>query len=590
MAVSSNGAHATNGSSNGHAPMFDVAIIGGGPGGTTTGVLLKKYNPNLKVLICEREKFPREHIGESQLPPIGAILHEMGCWETVEKANFPVKLGGTYTWGKTTEPWIFGFIPNVQLPENIERPGKFEGWRQQVAFQVERSIYDKILLDHARSMGCDVRERTAVREVIHEDDEVQRLVLSTGEEVTARYYIDASGNAAILRRALGVKCDIPTLLKNVAFWNYFEDPEWANWPDAKATRIHIRSLPYGWIWFIRLGPTRASVGVVVPGDYYKKSGKRPEQLYSESLALEKEITDKLKNAKADGDVIGTTDWSFVVERTVGKNWFLVGECSGFADPILSAGLTLTQAGGRELAYTILELDRGEHDRDWLLDRYHKLQTKRVRQHMRFAEYWYSGNGLFDAVRENCTKIAAEAGLKMTPEDAFRWLSFGGLTDDVPGQVGIGGLDLTGVKQIMMRMTDGETPWIIDKKTNFKLNMANAKEGWVGVLANGRITKARSYMRGEKSISEVGVQGVMIEALKRHDDVPGILTFLKNHYSRIYSPEHVMAAVQQAIQALEVMATDHWVFCETRKDKPALNVRTPFDGLILYTAEEGHLIR
>ncbi|HKR21159.1 MAG TPA: tryptophan 7-halogenase, partial [Pyrinomonadaceae bacterium] len=69
---------------------YDVAIIGGGPGGATTGTLLKKYAPELKVLILERERFPREHIGESQLPPIAPILNEMGVWDKVEAANFPI--------------------------------------------------------------------------------------------------------------------------------------------------------------------------------------------------------------------------------------------------------------------------------------------------------------------------------------------------------------------------------------------------------------------------------------------------------------------------------------------------------------------
>ena len=83
---------------------YDVAIIGGGPGGATTGTLLKKYNAGLRVLILEREQFPRDHVGESQLPPISPILHEMGCWDKVEAANFPIKIGGTFRWGQSATP------------------------------------------------------------------------------------------------------------------------------------------------------------------------------------------------------------------------------------------------------------------------------------------------------------------------------------------------------------------------------------------------------------------------------------------------------------------------------------------------------
>src|SRR5262249_50813379 len=82
------------------AAVYDAAIVGGGPGGSTVGALLKKYAPGMRVVILEREKFPRAHIGESQLPAICSILHEMGVWDKVEAAGFPIKLGASLTWGR----------------------------------------------------------------------------------------------------------------------------------------------------------------------------------------------------------------------------------------------------------------------------------------------------------------------------------------------------------------------------------------------------------------------------------------------------------------------------------------------------------
>ncbi len=78
---------------------FDVAIIGGGPGGSTTAGMIKRHAPDISVGVFEREQFPREHVGESQLPPIGRVLEELGCYEKVEAANFPIKIGATYRWG-----------------------------------------------------------------------------------------------------------------------------------------------------------------------------------------------------------------------------------------------------------------------------------------------------------------------------------------------------------------------------------------------------------------------------------------------------------------------------------------------------------
>jgi flavin-dependent dehydrogenase len=176
----------------------DVAIIGGGPTGTTVASLLRKYNPDLKVLIIEKAKFPREHVGESQLPGISAILDEMGVWDKVEAANFPVKLGGSYTWGKDAEAWDFDFFPAEEFADE-ERPAKFEGQRRHTAFQVERDRYDEILLRHAESMGTEVREETMVREIMVENDTVTGFRLDDGQIVKAKHYVDGSGDVAVLR-------------------------------------------------------------------------------------------------------------------------------------------------------------------------------------------------------------------------------------------------------------------------------------------------------------------------------------------------------------------------------------------------------
>jgi 2-polyprenyl-6-methoxyphenol hydroxylase-like FAD-dependent oxidoreductase len=91
---------------------FDVAIVGGGPAGSTCASLLRKYRSELRVLVLEREEFPRDHVGESQLPPIGKVLDEMGCWDKVEAAGFPIKLGATFKWGRSKELWDFEFFPS----------------------------------------------------------------------------------------------------------------------------------------------------------------------------------------------------------------------------------------------------------------------------------------------------------------------------------------------------------------------------------------------------------------------------------------------------------------------------------------------
>ena len=257
---------------------YDVAIIGGGPAGTTVGCLLRKYAPELRVLILEREKFPREHVGESQLPPIGAVLDEMGCWDKVEAANFPIKIGATYRWGKKADLWDFDFLADVAFREE-PRPGKFEGQRVQTAFQVERAVYDDILLRHAEELRCEVREETAVVKVHADGDRVTGLELKDGSQVTAKHYVDASGHGGVLRRAMGIEVTVPTRLKNIAIYDYWENAEWATEIGIGGTRVQVMSQSNGWLWFIPLGPTRTSIGFVCPAEYYKSLDENPEELY-----------------------------------------------------------------------------------------------------------------------------------------------------------------------------------------------------------------------------------------------------------------------------------------------------------------------
>jgi len=553
-----------------NAARYDVLILGGGPAGSTLGSLLKKYNPALSVLIVEKERFPRDHVGESQLPGVSPVLHEMGCWEKVEAANYPIKIGASYTGGKTTTPWDFEFVPLDRVPDEAPRPAKYDGWRLQTAFQVDRAVYDAILLDHAKELGCDVLMETRADSVIRDGDRVEAVELSNGDRVVAKHYVDATGAAATLRRQMDVEVHAPTLLQNVAFYDYWNCDRWAEETNIGATRVHVRSLPYGWIWFIPLSATRTSIGLVTPASYYRESGMTPTELYHKALSEEKYVSALIEGAESESEKVQTTtDWSFVVDRTVGDNWFLVGETAGFADPILAAGLTPPPAGARELAYTILELERGEHDRGWLISRYDELQRSRIRQHHRFAEYWYSANGIFDDIRENCAEIAKDAGLDLNPDEAFRWLSTGGFADDNPGRVGVGGFDIASLKHTMQWLTGETANWNISGKNTFKLNLAGASRTTVAHLENGRIAAVPCYVKGDKKLAEIGLQGDVVAALRKHSQIDKVF----NHVRQLKAGSARAAAGidQQILQILEALAAQRWITCTVKKGKPVLTI-------------------
>ena len=236
----------------------DVAIIGGGPGGSTVASFLKVYNPDLKVVVLEKEHFPREHVGESQLPVVGHVLNEIGVWGKVEAANFPIKVGATYLWGSSPEPWDFEFLPLSQFRDQ-PRPATFEKDRQLTAWQVDRAQYDKILLDHARDLGAEVHEGTRAKVIKGENDHVEAIESEAGR-FTAKHYIDASGHIGVLRRAMGVGTTTPTSLMNIALWDYWDNAQWATTIGTGGTRVQVLSIGSGWIWFIPISPTRTSIG------------------------------------------------------------------------------------------------------------------------------------------------------------------------------------------------------------------------------------------------------------------------------------------------------------------------------------------
>ncbi len=552
---------------------YDVVIVGGGPSGSTCGTLLKKYNPGLRVLIIEKEKFPRDHIGESQLPGISIVLNEMGVWDKVEAAGFPIKIGASFTWGRDDDQWDLDFFP-AEKWQDEPRPGRYAGQRLATAFQVNRAEYDEILLRHAESMGVEVREQVKVDEVLREGDRVQGFRLSTGEVVTGRYYIDGSGVVGLLRRAMGVESWAPLELRNIAIWNYWEDAQWAVEIGTGATRIQIRSLPYGWIWFIPIGPTLTSVGLVCPSKYYKSTGISPEELYLKAIDDQAQVKGLMANARPAGEVQSCRDWSHLSERLVGENWFLLGEAGGFADPILSAGMHLAHQSARHVAYTILELDRGMHDGAWLKERYNSRLRSCIQTHIRFAQFWYSANGCFTDIKECCQGIAKEAGLKLNPGQAWRWLAQGGFVSDNPNKPLIGLWDVEAAKgtieQCLGKGEDVQTRFLVDDYNDFTLNMKGAKRGHVEDLVDGRIQAIDCFLRDDHVFPLTGYYKGLYESLSATSDITELLPLWLKQASALGMPQdkhplyvHFMA------QCIEAMASEGWIFLKKVKGRGML---------------------
>ncbi|CAN5371545.1 hypothetical protein BH11ARM2_BH11ARM2_19880 [soil metagenome] len=565
---------------------FDVAIVGGGPAGSTTACMLRKYAPHLRVAVFEREEFPRDHVGESQLPPISAVLDEIGAWDKVEAAGFPIKIGATYKWGKSPELWDFEFTPHETF--KVEpRPAKFEGQRRFTAFQVDRAVYDEILLDHAVEMGAELFQPATVRQVLKDGDAITKLRLDDGREVKARYYLDCSGHSGLVRRAMGVEVECPTGLQNIAIWDYWQNADWAVSIGVGGTRVQVISVPYGWIWFIPLGPSRTSVGLVVPASYYKESQLRPEELYADALKADPLIVSLMKNAVSEGKFSTTKDWSFLADRVSGENWFLVGESAGFADPILAAGLTMAQVGARELAYTILELERGELPVGWLRRQYELRQRQRVLNHMRFAEYWYSANAQFSDLKVFTSTLAKDSGLDLDPDGAWRWLAQGGFINE-DDETGSSGFSLQQVKQLGRFLNDLAPDSVLNQNNEFTLDLAGAAFEEKAVYLEGRVEPIGVYRRGERSLPlNRNSFGFLVAVLKKHRHWPEISRAITGSVEHLRTnPGLRSLTIYRVLQAFEAMVLDGWVRAERNPDLPledvtisSIDIRANTDQLV-----------
>ncbi len=533
----------------------DVAIIGCGPAGSTCGAFLRKYDPSIRVSIYERSRFPRDHVGESLLPMVCTILQELGVWDQMEAANFPIKVGATFQWGNSDELWDFNFLPKGEF-HPVLRPSAYEGQRVRTAFQVDRAQYDLILAKFAEDLGCSLNYQLGVTDITRQGDRIESLTLQNGDSVQASYYIDASGHSGILRRKLKVNVDEPSQLQNVAIWDYWKDAKWAVELGTGGTRIQILSVQYGWLWYIQIGDDRTSVGLVCPVEYFKKCGLTTEELYKKAIGDKPLIANLLKDAERQNQLSTTKDWSFLSERMCGENWYLVGESQGFADPILSAGLTLTHVAAREAAFSILEERRGSN-KDWIKKEYEERNMRRISQHIRFADYWYAGNKHFTELKDSVSAIASDFGLELSGESAFRWLASGGFVEEDMEVAGLAAVRLDQLHAISSKLSVEPPKSRLEGNNVFDLNLEFAESVQLATYREGRVLPIPGLKRGKKILPLNRYFAWVIDALKFSPQLDQALGYL-NRVLSARGTTFDSVFQDRILEALEAMIRDDWV--------------------------------
>ncbi len=309
---------------------FDVAIIGGGPAGSSAGTLLAKAGR--RVVIFEKEKFPRFSVGESTLPAILNTLERMGVREKIDQGNFLIKYGGEIisACGKRVR---FYFRNGFRA----KRP---------TAYQVLRSEFDRILLDHAAETGCDVRQRTPVDSFEIDDDGV---TLRAGQDrlvVRAKYLIDCSGRNCLIGNRFQLKRPFPNLRK-FSVYAYYDDVRRDAGPDGTLTRM-VRAKD-SWFWMIPLQGKTTSIGVVMDTEKFRSMKMSPEGALAHCIAEQPVVNECMKKARRVTGVYATGDFSYRNKRLFGDRWLLAGDAAGFIDPVFSSGVYLALLSGEQAA-------------------------------------------------------------------------------------------------------------------------------------------------------------------------------------------------------------------------------------------------
>ena len=382
----------------------DVVVIGGGPGGSTAATMLARQGTG--VLLLERERFPREHIGESLLPASIPVLEELGALPAVQQAGFLQKWGATMVWGKDPSPWSWYFNEtNQKYPHS---------------YQVTRPQFDQILLDNSRKAGVEVREEHRAVEVMFDGGRAVgvRCVTPTGEhlEVPARFVVDASGQVGVLAHQLRLRQWDP-FFRNLAVYGYFQGAQ--RLPEPDQTNIFIESYPQGWLWTIPLHTGLASVGAVVDSENAQDGIRRlgPQGFLMDQLSQGPATAELLRKANLSSAPKVVKDWSYVCQSLAGQGYVLVGDAACFVDPLFSSGVHMALMSG-VLAAAHVTSSLSDPEMEEAAGRvYQELYMQEYNQFREMARLFYSSNLSSDSYFWEARRLTGKDAA-FTPRQAF----------------------------------------------------------------------------------------------------------------------------------------------------------------------------
>jgi flavin-dependent dehydrogenase len=313
----------------------EVIIIGGGPAGASTATVLAEQGH--RVLILEREKFPRYHVGESLIPFTFGPLERLGMIPKMRGSHFVKKYSVNFVQpdGRKSQPFYFY--------TRYDKETIAQTW------QVMRSEFDQMLLDNAREKGAEVREETKVTQLVRNDSGHVIGVEAESKDGTkqtllAKLVVDATGKEAFASNRLGWRVGDPYLNK-VAVWTYYKGSKRAEGIDEGGTTIAF--IPEkGWFWHIPMHGDMVSVGVVAEGKYLSRDGVRdPKAMFDREIGENQWIKEYLSTGESTGEFWLTSEYSRHSKYGCAQGLLLVGDAFAFLDPVFSSGVMLAMKSG-----------------------------------------------------------------------------------------------------------------------------------------------------------------------------------------------------------------------------------------------------
>ena len=327
---------------------YDAIVVGGGPAGSSTAALLAEKGHD--VLVVEKEKFPRYHVGESLMPFCYFPLERLGLIDTLMESANPRKYCVQFVRqdGFLSQPFYFF--------QHFDHPSS-------TTWQVWRSEFDKMILDKARSNGATVMEETKAKKLIKSGDRVEGITVESEQlgslDLHAPIVVDASGRDCFAAHKQKWMVRDPEL-KKIALWTYFKGAKRDPGLDEGATTVAY--LPNkGWFWYIPLSGDMVSVGIVAERDYlFNGSTKDHEEIFQREVMNNEWIKEHLAEAEQTGEYRVTGEYSYRNRYCASEGLVLAGDALGFLDPVFSSGVFLALKSGVMLADEIdLALKAGD---------------------------------------------------------------------------------------------------------------------------------------------------------------------------------------------------------------------------------------